>query len=248
MSRYQFGRILLINCLISISINGLFYWQTAKSLLAHRYVALLAGLVVYSVQIGVTYYLLDKQRSWLSAPFRGKAIWQGLGAQLIVQLLIITLLVSLSSQAQAVDLTQQFASFLPVFLLNTLPGALLEEWLFRYLPFRFGKQSTGRYRFILVCLGALILFTVVHIPAYLLQYGLALTELRSVFTMGLFFLAIYLLTRSIVFTALVHGLTNNPLVLVESPHYWLYFYASVVIVSLMWGLMHVRNWRRAVVL
>jgi membrane protease YdiL (CAAX protease family) len=245
MSRYQFGRILLVNCLISIGINGLFYWQTSKSILSQRPVALLAGLVVYCAQVGITYYILDKQRSWLSAPFRGKAIWHGLGALLALQLLIILLLTSLSSQAQAVDFTQQLASFLPVFLLNTLPGALIEEWLFRYLPFRFGNQSTGRYRSILVCLGTLILFTVIHIPAYLLQYNLALTELNRVFIMGLFFLAIYLLTRNVIFTALIHGLTNNPLVLVESPHYWLYFYSSVVTVSLLWGL--IRNWRRSVV-
>ncbi|GAB3023841.1 hypothetical protein GCM10027185_23150 [Spirosoma pulveris] len=208
---------------------------------------MLAGLAVYGAQVSVTYYLLGKQKSWLSAPFQGNAIWQSLGALLVVQILISTLLTNLSSQVQAVNLTQRLSSFLPLFIVNTLPGALLEEWLFRYLPFRFGKQSPGHYRSILICLGAVLLFTVIHIPAYLFQYGLALTDLSRVFTMGLFFLAIYILTRSIIFTSLVHGLTNNPLVLVESPHYWLYFYASVVIVSLSWGLVHLKNRRRSAV-
>ncbi len=241
MTIYQFGRLLLVNSLLIIALNGLFYWKTVKVLLDQRQIAILIGLAFYTIQLVTIYFLLGKQKPWLARPFQGKRIVEALGATIILQGLTVCLITGLTIHTQVASLSSQVISFLPVFVLNSLPSALLEEWLFRYLPFRFGQQSKKRYQPILFCLGALVLFTLIHIPAYLLQYEIGLAELGKVLIMGLFFLLIYLLTQNLCFTALFHGLTNNPLYLIESPYYWLYFYVSVLLISVLWAVL---NWRR----
>jgi membrane protease YdiL (CAAX protease family) len=247
MNTYQFGRILLVNSLLITALNGLFYWQPAKILLDQRQAAILTGLAFYTIQLIAIYLLLEKQKLWLTQPFQGKRVLQALGAMVVVQGLTVCLIAGLTTHTQVASLSNRVISFLPVFVLNSLPGALVEEWLFRYLPFRFGQQSKKRYQSILFCLGALALFTFIHIPAYLLQYELGLTELGRVFMMGLFFLIIYLLTQSLGFTALFHGLTNNSLCLIESPYYWLYFYVSVLVVSIFWAVLNWRSERNSIV-
>jgi len=246
MSPFQFWRTILLNCLLVTAVNGLFYWPGVKGLLSQTPLAVLLGLTVYAAQLAVTYYSLGNQRRWLTEPFRKKAIQQGLGAVVVVQLIVVALLVGLSVHTPVPDLASRVVSFLPVFLLNALPGALLEEWLFRYLPFRFGRQSPKRYSPILFCLALLILFTVIHLPAYLFQYGLGPADLGRVFAMGLFFLTVYLTTRNVFFTAFIHALTNTPLYLIDSPFYWVYFYASVLLVSGVWAALRFRNQRKTV--
>ncbi|MEZ0607966.1 CPBP family intramembrane glutamic endopeptidase [Fibrella sp. WM1] len=238
MSTYKFGRILLVNSLLVMTLNGLFYWQSVKILLDQRQAAILIGLAFYAIQFVVTYLLLGSQKTWLIQPFQAKSILPALAAMVIVEVITVCLIAGLTTSHQTNFVPNQITSYLLVFVLNSLPGALLEEWLFRYLPFRFGQQATKRYQSLLYCLGALVLFTLIHIPAYFLQYNLSLTELGRVFIMGLFFLMIYLLTRNLTFTALFHGLTNKPLYLIESPYYWLYFYVSVFVVSICWAVLN----------
>lgn len=246
MSNSQFWRIILINCVLVTAVNGLFYWPGVKSRLSQTPLAILIGLTVYAAQLAVTYYGLGNQRHWLTEPFRKKAIRQGLGAIGVVQVIVVALLAGLSVYSPVPDLAARVVSFLPFFLLNALPGALLEEWLFRYLPFRFGKQFRKRYQLFLFWMALLGLFTLIHVPAYLVQYDLALSNLGRVFTMGLFFLTVYLTTRNVFFTALIHALTNTPLFLIDSPFYWLYFYSSVLIVSGVWAVLHLRSQRKTV--
>lgn len=239
MSAHQFWRILLINCLLIITFNGLFIWPSLKALATQQPIAFFMGAALYLTQLLTTRWLLANQTSWLIRPLKGKTILQALGAMLIVELLTSAFIIMLTAHWQVLDLTNRWPRFLAVFILNSLPGALCEEWLFRYLPLRFSRQSKPGYQTVVLCIGALVLFTLIHAPAYLLQYDHDLSELGQVFTMGLFFLTVYLLTRNLFFTALFHGLTNTPLVLVESTYYWLYFYASILVVSSIWAL---RNW------
>ncbi len=242
MSDYQFRRILLINCLLIITFNLLFYGQFFKELLIqHQVDNTSIGLAFYVIQIMTNYWLLGNQKAWLIQPFRGNNILQALGAILAVEVLNIVLISSFTVYSQVFVQTNHLPYFFSIFILKSLPGALLEEWLFRYLPLRFAKQSKQRYQAIFFCIGALILFTLIHIPAYLRQDEHSFPELSGVFIMGLFFLTIYLLTQNLFFTALFHGLINNPLNLVESPYYWRCFYASILVVSSFWALLNWEN-------
>jgi membrane protease YdiL (CAAX protease family) len=247
MTIYQFGRILIVNSLLIVAVNGLFYWQTVKGLLNQGITVILIGLALYTVQLITTYLLLGKQKMWLVLPFQGKRVLQALGATVIVQILTVCLITGLTNYTQITSLSNQALAFLPVFILNSLPGALMEEWLFRYLPFRFGQQSEKRYQPILFCLGVLVLFALIHIPAYLLQYEIGLSELGHVFMMGVFFLIVYILTRNLCFTALFHGLTNRPFYFIESPYYRICFYVSVLVVSVVWAVLSWKNQRNSIV-
>jgi membrane protease YdiL (CAAX protease family) len=247
MTIYQFGRILLVNSLLIAVVNGLFYWQTVKSLLNQGITVILIGLALYTVQLITTYLLLERQKLWLAWPFQGKRVLQALRATVIVQIVTVCLITGLTNYTQVTPVSNQVLSFLPVFILNSLPGALMEEWLFRYLPFRFGQQFGKRYQPILLCLGVLALFALIHIPAYLLQYEIGLAELGQVFMMGVFFLIVYILTQNLFFTALFHGLTNRPLYFVESPYYQICFYVSVLVVSVVWAVLNWRNQRNSLV-
>jgi hypothetical protein len=247
MSIHQYRRILLVNGLLIVFFNGLFAWPSVKALAAQPQLAVLIGMAFYLVQLLTTRWLLGDQKAWLIQPISGKRIGQALGAMIVVELLATALIVTLTAPAPAATLTNHWPGFLAVFMLNSLPGALSEEWLFRYLPLRFSRPSKRNYQTIISCIGALVLFTLVHTPAYLLQYDRPLSDLCHVFVMGLFFLLVYLLTRNLVFTALFHGLTNNPLFLVESAYSWLYFYISIVLVSSGWALRNWQNRRRSAV-
>lgn len=247
MNIYQFGRILLVNSLLIIAVNGLFYWQVVESLLDQGTTLILIGSALYMIQLITTYLLLGKQKLWLIQPFQGKRVLQALGATGIVQMLTVCLVTGLTNYNQIAFLSNQALFFWPVFVLHSLPGALMEEWLFRYLPFRFGQQSEKRYQPILFCLGALVLFTLIHIPVFL-HYEIGLSKLGQVFMMGAFFLIVYLLTRNLCFTALFHGLTNRPFYFVESPFYQICFYVSVLIVSVLWAVLSWRNHRNSIVI
>lgn len=93
---------------------------------------------------------------------------------------------------------------------------------------------------VLLGIGALVLFVLAHIPAYLIRFDGVLADLSRIFVNGSFFLIVYLLTRNLFFTVLCHAFINSPLYLVESNFYYLYFYISVSLVSIAWGLW---NWR-----
>ncbi|ADB38855.1 CPBP family intramembrane glutamic endopeptidase [Spirosoma linguale] len=241
MNTYQFGRIFLINSLLILTVNGLFYWQPFKALLAQRPVAISLGLALYVIQTLVTYRLAGRQKGWLIQPFQGRRLLQGFGAILLIEVMTIALISIFTTHSQGNALPSRLPDYLLVFIFNSLPGALLEEWLFRYLPLRFAQQSNQRFKSILLCLRVLIFFTLCHVPAYLLQHERSLTELGQVFVMGGCFLGVYLMTRNLFFTALFHGLTNNPLYLIESPYYWLYFYTTIAVVSVFWAFLNHRN-------
>lgn len=165
-----------------------------------------------------------------------------------VQMLTSVLVYRFATHTNTLDRQEQVVAFLPIFFLNSLPGAFSEEWLFRYIPFRFGTSQTHRYRPILLCFGLLIVFTLMHIPAYLFQYGIDLSELSHVFMTGLLFLAVYLLTNNLMFTVFFHAFTNQPLFFYQSPFNWTYFYISVLIISTIWALVNWKNLQKHTIL
>lgn len=247
MGAYQFGRILLFNCLLIITFNGLFAWQSFRAIASQPQLAILIGIALYFVQLLITRWVLGNLKGWLVQPFSGKSIRQAIGAMIGVELLTTGLIVTLTAHSKISLLESYWPNFLVIFLLNSLPGALCEEWLFRCLPLWFVRQSKPGYRAIWPCIGSVVVFTLIHTPAYLIQHERAFSDLSQVFVMGLFFLLVYLLTQNLFFTALFHGLTNKPVFLVESPYGWLYFYVSILLVSSGWAFQNWRHRRRPAV-
>ncbi len=114
-----------------------------------------------------------------------------------------------------------------------MPGALIEEFLFRYLPVRYAESKLlSRQRTWQLFLLVLVFFTATHIPAYLWQYRLPLEALWSPFAMGAAFFFVYYATRNLLFTSLFHAFTNQAWVLFGPASFK--DYSFVIMVSILW--------------
>ncbi|WP_247237010.1 CPBP family intramembrane glutamic endopeptidase [Telluribacter sp. SYSU D00476] len=247
MKQRHLWYILLANGLFATVANLLFLIDGIQQLWKVLWQSLLYGMVVYAFQIALTYYLIQKyaSRSWLYQPFRARAWAVGLGVGIGLWLLftgIYTL--QRSSSLLFPNSSESFVRFLSIFLFNSLPGALIEEYLFRYLPVRYAEsRKLEKPRAWLLYVGVLLLFTVVHIPAYLLRDQVPLSSLWSPFSMGIAFFFVYHTTRNLPFAALFHAFTNN--------HWFLYGtrdsndYSIVILASVIWLMLRIRQKQRA---
>src|SRR5690606_680255 len=102
-----------------------------------------------------------------------------------------------------------------IFVASTFPSAFLEEWLFRYCIWAHVVRLRRVEKYETYFLSN-ALFVVVHIPAYLIQYHWPLGQLWAVFAYGLYFWFVFLLTKNVVYTSLLHALVNTPILFLES--------------------------------
>ena len=240
-----FLRVLLANCLIIILFNLLMLLPEFKQFAlapAHR---ILTGICLYLFQFVLTWYLLKEQRYWLTEPFKGNIFLKGFTA-FAGALLLTALFVHFLDPDRLFSIQDNnWQLYIQVFLLNSLPGALMEEWLFRYFPFRLALSQSLRLPSNVFFLLMLLLFTLIHIPSFIFQYDAGLSSLGNIFVSGIFLFLIYFMTRNVVFTALFHAFCNNPQFLTESALNWQYFYASVFLITLLWPLIQnqMAKWR-----
>ncbi|GAB3180811.1 CPBP family intramembrane glutamic endopeptidase [Telluribacter humicola] len=244
MKQRHIWYVLLANGLFATIANLLFLIDGIQQLWKILWQSLLYGMVVYAFQIALTYYLIQKyaSRSWLYQPFKAKAWAVGLGVSLGIWLLYTGVYwFKHSTNLLFPNSSGSFIRFLSVFLFNSLPGALIEEYLFRYLPVRYVESKRlDKSKAWLLYLGVLILFTLVHIPAYILRDQVPLSALWSPFSMGIAFFFVYHTTRNLPFAALFHAFTNNS---------WFIYgpskntdYSIVILVSIVWLML--RIWQK----
>jgi hypothetical protein len=243
MKQRHIWYILFANGLFAMAANMLFLIDDIQPLWAELSKSLLLGLVVYGLQVAFTGYLVVRyaSRDWLRRPFAPVAWAVALGVGVGTWLLFNGYYALRHASGLLLpNSPASFFRFLSVFVFNSLPGALIEEYLFRYLPVRYA-ESRGLHRANawLLYVGVLLLFVLVHIPAYLLRDQLPLSSLWGPFTMGTAFFFVYYTTRSVPFTALFHAFTNNA---------WFIHgtrpsadYSLVIVVSIAWYLIRIRQ-------
>lgn len=238
MRTWQLWVILLANGLFALLANLLFYFKIIErtQFATNKWPLIGLGLLVYSAQAMLIYYLVKKYAdlSWLRQPFKAQSWLRGLGIGLLVWLAANAFLVlRLPEGFQRLGSGRELDRFLPIFLFNSLPGALIEEYLFRYLPIRFAEsRRLSRGRTVLLYMAVLLFFTATHIPAYLWQYHTPLSSLWSPFTGGASFLFVYYATRNLAFTTLFHAFTNNSWMLVGPSE--IKDYSLVIVASIIW--------------
>ncbi len=238
MHTWQLWVILLANGLFALLANLLFYFKIIEpsEFSNNKWPLIGLGLLVYSVQALLIYYLVKKYAdlSWLRQPFKAPSWLRGLAVGLLVWLAANAFLaLRLPEGFQRIGAVRGFDRFLPVFLFNSLPGALIEEYLFRYLPVRFVEnRQLSRGRTLLLFIMVLLFFTATHIPAYLWQYHNTLWSLWSPFTMGAAYFFVYYATRNIAFTTLFHAFHNNVWMLVGRSE--IKDYSLVIVASIVW--------------
>lgn len=232
--------ILLANGLFALLANLLFFFDMIGPIRTspNKWPFILLGLMVYSIQVGLIYFLVRKYAPtrWLFQPFRGKDWILGLVMALLVWLMANAAQgYLLPGGFSKLNSTRSFTRFLPIFLFNSIPGALIEEYLFRFLPVRFAEiQDFSRRQTVMLFLLVLVFFTATHIPAYLWQYHSTLWSLWNPFSMGAAFLFVYYATRNLAFTTLFHAFYNNSWMLYGSSS--VKDYSLVIVVSMVWFL------------
>lgn len=230
----MFTHILLANCLVILGFNLLMLLPELKVYLLDSNRRIITGLSLYTFQFIMTKALLKENVFWLTDPFKLKAVWRGIIAFVIVLLLSLGLVTMLDKNSFISIDQGDWINFSGVFLLNSLPGAAMEEWLFRYFPVRFVHSASFWIPANAILIFMLLLFTLIHIPAFVFQYNTDLSSLGNIFVTGIFLFLIYFTTRNVLFTALFHAFCNNPKFLMDSVFNWQYFYASVFAVTLAW--------------
>jgi hypothetical protein len=240
MTTRKFTQILGANCLIIVTFNLLLLLPHLKSYLLSPGRRILVGIVLYSFQFLITRHLLRNQSGWLTQPSLYKSVLKGTAAFVAVMAVSTMLALFLDPASTLSTDTATLYRFLPLFLFNSIPGALMEEWLFRYFPVRFGQTYHFAFPQSYLYLFILILFPLLHIPAYLFQYEMDLRALGSIFLNGIFFLLVFLMTKNLVFTALFHAFGNNAFFPVQSTYNWTYFYAVVFSVMMLWAFTNNR--------
>lgn len=243
---WQLWLILLANGLYALLANLLFYFniiEPSRSS-ADKWPFIGLGLMIYSVQAMLIYFLVKKYADlrWLIQAFKAQDWLRGLTIGLLVWgAANLFLALRLPEGFQRLGSTRGFERFLPIFILNSMPGALIEEYLFRYLPVRFAEnRRLSRERTLLLFMAVLVFFTATHIPAYLWQYQNPLSSLWGPFTMGAAYFFVYYATRNLAFATLFHAFSNNSWMLVGRSE--IKDYSLVIVASILWFFW--RTYRR----
>ncbi|WP_165933450.1 CPBP family glutamic-type intramembrane protease [Arundinibacter roseus] len=237
--------ILLANGAFALLTNLLFFFDGIPLFKnsTSRWALIFLGLLIYSLQAGLIFVLVRKfaLNHWLQRPFHAVQWLWALAVGLTLWLLTNAFLFfKLPEATLRLNSGQSFWRFFTTFLLNSIPGALIEEFLFRYLPVRYAHMmQLSRTKTLLLFMAVVVFFTITHIPAYLWQYKYTLWSLWNPFTMGIAFFFVYYATRNLAFTTLFHAFHNNS---------WYLFghaehkdYSFIILVSIFWFLLRTRT-------
>ena len=234
-------RILLLNGLYATLINLIFLTQWGQRVWQDWRQALPVGFVALVLQLLLIGYLVRpylpqlRLRSTLALP----KLAQALGVGLVVWGLTQASAFLGAGTSIKYPTEARLLKFGLIFLFNTFPNALVEEFTYRHLPVRYGEShGLSTRQILLLGVGVTFLFSITHISAYLFRDHTELSVLRSAlqgpFLYGLAFLFVYMSTRNLYFAALVHAFSNNPLYLVRSPWMSTYYLYSFIFVTIIW--------------
>ena len=111
---------------------------------------ILLSMLVYGTQLFLIYYLVRRYAPvrWLYQPWRWQDWTLGLAVGLLVWLIAnAAMAYRLPDGFASPAPSRSFARFWPIFLFNSIPGALIEEYLFRFIPVRFAEsQGLSRWQ------------------------------------------------------------------------------------------------------
>lgn len=240
--------ILLANGLFAFLANLLFQVEEVHTIQSSSglWPPVLLGLGVYAIQIALICLLVYRYTpsGWWARPFKPSYWYWAVGIGISLWLVANAMLAyRYPSDHLRFNSTRSLTRYLTIFLLNSFPGALIEEYLFRYLPVRFAEsKGLSQAQTILLFLAVLLFFTATHIPAYLWQYKIPLSSLWSPFTMGAAFFFVYYATRNLPFTAFFHAFTNNSWVLFGPAE--IKDYSLVIVISIVWFLFRISRTNR----
>lgn len=234
-------RIILICCLLANTISLIFITEWAQNILRNWPQAIVLGIIVFVFQSIILAGLvkpyfteisgrnLFDRKKFLVALIMGFVVWTF--AQIWIHY----------ATGLPIDLpsSRRVRKYLFIFLLNSIPAALIEEFIFRFLPVQYaGKKGIPRQQLIGLAIGVAIIFSLSHVSAYVFRdhtdVSALVSPLISAFFYGMAYFFVYVVTDNIYFTTLIHAFSNNQLYLVNSPYNDSFYFYTLIFVTLVW--------------
>ncbi|GLU50605.1 CPBP family intramembrane glutamic endopeptidase [Dyadobacter frigoris] len=235
------AKIILVCCLLANTISLIFITDWAQNILENWQQAIVLGVFIFSIESLILARLLKPYYKELSLGelFSRKklviAIIMGFVVWMLAQIWIYY-----GSQIPAhFPSSSRITKYFLIFLFNSIPAALIEEFIFRFLPLHFAEQKEiPRQQLIGLAVVVAIIFSLSHVSAYIFRdhtdFSMLAPPLISAFFYGMAYFFVYVVTDNIYFTTLIHAFSNNQLYLVNSPYNDLFYFYTLIFVTLIW--------------
>jgi membrane protease YdiL (CAAX protease family) len=242
-------RILLICFLFANTIGLIFITEWVQKVFVNWRQAIPLGLLIIGTECLIFARLLKPYQSEFS--YRDVFSWKKLINGFLVGLVVWVALQFWSSRTFGVGIefpsVQRVVKYGFIFLLNSFPNALIEEFIFRFLPVHYAeKKKLPRQKLILLGILAALIFSISHVSVYMLRDQNEWSELyftlQNAFFYGMVYFFIYILTDNLFFTALIHAFGNNQLLLVNTPGFEPFYFYTFIFITLVW--FAVRTFRK----
>ncbi|SEJ19272.1 CAAX protease self-immunity [Dyadobacter koreensis] len=234
-------RIILICCLFANTIGLIFITDWVQKVFVNWQQAIPLGLVIILIE-----YLIFRK---LLQPFSKEIPYHMLFsfkkiAPAIVMGFLVWILLQLWTRRTfntGIEFPDQskLIRYSLVFLFNSFPNALIEEFIFRFLPVHYAeKKGFSRQQMIGLGIAVSFIFALSHVSVYLFRdhtdWPNLPAILLSAFFYGMVYFFIYIITGNIFFTALIHAFGNNHLVLINTPNFEAFYFYTFIFVTLLW--------------
>lgn len=235
------AKIILVCCLLANTISLIFITEWAQNILRNWPQAIVLGIIVFAFQSLVLAGLLEPY--FKEILFRTLFNWKKLLVGLFMGFLVWTLAQIWVHYTTGLPVdfpsSSRVRKYLFIFLLNSIPAALIEEFIFRFLPVHYAeKKGIPRQQLIGLAVGVAIIFSLSHISAYVFRdhtdFSALTSPLISAFFYGMAYFFVYVVTDNIYFTTLIHAFSNNQLYLVNSPYNDSFYFYTLIFVTLVW--------------
>jgi hypothetical protein len=234
-------RILILNSLFTNVINLISMYMPGAGVNQSRQKVILYGIAVFCLQTFLIFILTKPYREQLVKRriFRFRFLAIGIIAAIATWLL--TQLWTYYATGSNIDIPEAFRLqiYLLTFLLNSIPAALLEEFLFRHLPLYYAEsKGFSSQQLVLLAIVISLIFSISHVSAYVVRDQIPFTALgsplMSAFFYGLAYFLIYAVTRNIYFVTFIHAFSNTPLYLIDSPYRETFYFYSYIFITIIW--------------
>ncbi|MEO6686569.1 MAG: CPBP family intramembrane glutamic endopeptidase [Dyadobacter sp.] len=235
------AKIILICCLLANTISLIFITEWAQNILIHWPQAIVLGIIIFAFQSLILAGLIKPYFKDISVSrlFSRKQLLVGLVAGFAVW--ILTQIWVHYATGLSIDYltSSRVRKYLFIFLLNSVPAALIEEFIFRFLPVYYAeKKGISRQQLIILAVGVALIFSLSHVSAYIFRDHTPFSELASplisAFFYGMAYFFVYFVTDNIYFTTLIHAFSNNQLYLVSSPYNDSFYFYTLIFITLVW--------------
>lgn len=243
MRSKDLARILCFTFLFANTIGLIFITQWGQNILADWRLAIPTGIFILIAEFFLFRALLKSKLTSLDLHqhFSRPKLFTALCLGIFVWALMHGWMLYQSGGNQELYPQQSIVKWGLIFLFNSFPNALFEEFIFRFIPVHYARNKQfSPQQLLLLMLVVTLVFSLSHVSVYLLRDHTDLSSLfsalLSAYFFGLVFFFIYILSGNIYFAALVHAFDNNKLLLLNPGDIEYFYFYSVMLVGLLFIL------------